>query len=207
MDSIKSKTLEDQLTSRIYGHGNGWAFSAKDFARLGSRGAIDIALFRLLAKGVIRRVIRGIYDFPKHSELLGQTLSPYLDQVANALARKFGWRIQVTGPSALNLLGLSTQVPGRVVYASDGPDRSFAIGKQTLEFKHASLKEAGFKLRESSIIVQGLKSLGAERVTPEILGAIRKWLDPRLRDRVLDDTRTATGWVYAAIGKICREED
>ena len=204
---MTSKTIENQVTNRIYGHGKSWAFSAKDFVRLGSRGAIDIALFRLLDKGIIRRVIRGIYDFPKYSELLGQTLSPDLDQVANALARKFGWRIQVTGPSALNLLGLSTQVPGRVVYASDGPDRVFAIGKQTLEFKHASLKEAGFKLRESSIIVQGLKSLGAERVTPEIIDTIRQWLDPRLRDRVLDDTRTATGWVYAAIGKICREGD
>ena len=204
---MTSKTIENQVANRIYGHGKSWAFSAKDFVRLGSRGAIDIALFRLLDKGIIRRVIRGIYDFPKYSELLGQTLSPDLDQVANALARKFGWRIQVTGPSALNLLGLSTQVPGRVVYASDGPDRVFAIGKQTLEFKHASLKEAGFKLRESSIIVQGLKSLGAERVTPEIIDTIRQWLDPRLRDRVLDDTRTATGWVYAAIGKICREGD
>ena len=204
---MTSKTIENQVANRIYGHGKSWAFSAKDFVRLGSRGAIDIALFRLLDKGIIRRVIRGIYDFPKYSELLGQTLSPDLDQVANALARKFGWRIQVTGPSALNLLGLSTQVPGRVVYASDGPHRVFAIGKQTLEFKHASLKEAGFKLRESSIIVQGLKSLGAERVTPEIIDTIRQWLDPRLRDRVLDDTRTATGWVYAAIGKICREGD
>ncbi len=70
----------------------------------------------------IRRVIRGIYDYPKFSNLLGQQLSPDLDQVAAALARKFGWHIQVTGPSALNLLGLSTQVPGRIIYASDGPD-------------------------------------------------------------------------------------
>jgi len=199
------KSIEKQITSRAHGRGNGWAFSAKDFVRLGSRAAIDIALVRLLAKGTIRRVIRGIYDFPKHSALLGQTLSPDLDQVANALARKFGWRIQVTGPSALNLMGLSTQVPGRVVYASDGPDRVFTIGKQALEFKHASLKEAGFKLRESSIIVQGLKSLGAERVTPAIIVAIRQWLDPRLRDRVLGDTQTATGWIYAIIVKICRE--
>ncbi len=135
------KTLEEQIISRIYGHGRGWAFSQKDFARFGARGAIDMVFQRLLAKGAIRRVIRGIYDYPKFSDLLGQYLSPDLDMVAAALARKFGWRIEVTGPSALNLMGLSTQVPGRFVYASDGPDRAFVIGTQTLSFKHTALKE------------------------------------------------------------------
>ncbi len=182
-------------------------FSAKDFAHLGSRGAIDIALYRLLGKGTIRRVIRGIYDFPKQSSLLNQELSPDMDAVANALARKFGWRIQVTGASALNLLGLSTQVPGRVVYVSDGADRVFKVGKSTIEFKNTPLKEAGFELKESSLLVQGLKSLGADQMTPEVINSIRKWLHPRLRARVLKDTQSATGWVQAAIAKICRKED
>jgi hypothetical protein len=109
---------------------------------------------------VIRRVIRGIYDFPRSSELLGRQLGPDLDQVAQALARKFGWRIQPGGAAAQNILGLSTQVPSEVVYLSDGPNRRYTIGKTTLEFKHTALKEAGFKLRESSIIVHALKSLG-----------------------------------------------
>ena len=139
----------------------------------------------------IRRVIRGIYDYPKFSNLLGQQLSPDLDQVAAALARKFGWHIQVTGPSALNLLGLSTQVPGRIIYASDGPDHAFAIGKQTLEFQHTPLKEAAFKLRESALIVQGLKSLGAEQITPAIICAIRDWLEPRLSEHLTTPKKKA----------------
>jgi hypothetical protein len=155
----------------------------------------------------IRRVLRGIYDFPKHGTLLNKPLSADLDAVANALARKFGWRIQITGASALNLLGLSTQVPARAVYASDGPDRVFKVGKGAIEFKNTPLKEAGFDLRESSLLVQSLKSLGSERITPEAIAAIRRWLDPRLRVRVLRDTQVATGWVQAAIAQICRKED
>ena len=201
------KSIENRMVKSISAYGRGWAFSAKDFARLGSRAGIDIALHRLVEKGTIRRVIRGIYDFPKHSSLLNQVLGPDVDAVADALARKFGWRIQVTGASALNLLGLSTQVPGRVVYASDGPDRVFKVGKSTVEFKNTPLKESGFELRESSLLVQSLKSLGAERITPAVIASIRKWLSPRLRARVLRDTQSATGWVQAAIAKICRKED
>lgn len=200
------KSLEEQIVSRIYGHGRGWVFSQKDFARLGTRGAIDMVFQRLVAKGTIRRVIRGVYDYPKYSELLEQHLSPDLDRVAAALARKFGWRIEVTGPSALNLMGLSTQLPGRVIYASDGPDRSFVIGKQTLSFKHTALKEASFKVRESFIVVQGLKSIGEKNVTPETIQIIRKWLHPKLRESVLIDTKSATGWVYAFIRQICNDE-
>lgn len=200
-------SIENKVVKSISAHGRGWVFSAKDFALLGSRAGIDIALHRLVEKGRIRRVIHGVYDFPKHSSLLNQTLSPDLDGVADALARKFGWRIQITGASALNLLGLSTQVPGRVVYASDGPDRLFKIGKSTIEFKNTALKEAGFMLRESSLIVQGLKSLGTERITPEVIASIRKWLTPRLRTRVLKETQSVTGWIQAAIAKICQKED
>ena len=156
------KSLENQIIKKIYGHGRGCAFSTIDFTPLGSRTAIDTCLHRLFKKGTIRRVIRGIYDYPKYSNLLKQNMSPDIDQVASALARKFGWYIQVTGPTALNYLGLSTQVPGRYIYVTNGPNRKYTIGKQTLEFQNKALKESGFKLRESPIIVQALKSLGEE---------------------------------------------
>ncbi len=126
--------------------------------------------------------------------------------MAHALARKFGWRIQASGSLAQNLLGLSTQVPARAVYLSDGPDRTYRVGKTTLAFEHTALKEVGFKRPESSLIVQALKSLGPEHVTPEVVSKIRKWLPSELRTKVLADTRTATGWVHAAIQRITREQ-
>jgi uncharacterized protein DUF6088 len=143
------QAIEHRILSRIYGNGRGWAFSQADFADLGTRSAIDQTLNRREKEGLIRRVIRGIYDYPRHSDFLKGKVSPDIDQVAHALARKFAWRIQPQ-----NLLGLSTQVPARALYLSDGPDRAYTIGKMLLAFEHAALKESGFKLRESSLIVQ-----------------------------------------------------
>ena len=196
------QTIENKISYRIRGNGSGWAFSPKDFLDLGGRPTVDSALHRLTQRGEVRRVVRGIYDYPRFSKLLDQHLSPDVDQVARAIARKFGWRIQPSGAIAANLLGLSTQVPAREAYLSDGPDRSYKIGNTTLAFEHTALKEAGFKLRESGLIVQALKSLGPERVTSEVISKIRAWLPEALRTKVLTDTRTATGWVYTAIQQI-----
>jgi hypothetical protein len=200
------QSSENRILNRIRGTGSGWSFSPRDFLDLGERATIDSALHRLTAKGQVRRVIRGIYDYPRYSELLKQQLSPDIDQVARALARKFRWRIQPSGATALNLLGLSTQVPARAVYLSDGPDKSFKVGNPTLAFEHTALKEAGFKLAESGLIVQALKSLGQERITPEVISKIRTWLPTSLRPRILTDTKTATGWVYSIIQQIAQEE-
>jgi hypothetical protein len=199
------QTTEQKILSRIYGNGRGWVFSQADFADLGARSTIDSALHRREHEGVIRRVIRGIYDYPRHSEALGGPTSPDIDKIAHALARKFAWRIQPSGATAQNLLGLSTQVPARAVYLSDGPDRSYTVGRNKLDFEHTALKEAGFKLPESRLVVHALKSLGEDRITPKVIAQIRRQFDSALRQRILLDTKTATGWVYAAVQEIARE--
>ena len=85
-----TQTIEEQAVARVYGHGRGWSFSSVDFRGL---GRVDMALLRLQEAGTIRRVLRGIYDYPRYSELLGQEMGPDIHQVAQALARKFAWRI------------------------------------------------------------------------------------------------------------------
>ena len=115
----------NRIYKRVCGKGRAWAFSEKDFWDIGTRVSVRVELFRLAQNGKIRRVMRGVYDYPRFSEMLGQWLSPDLNQVAEALARKFGWHIQSSGDTELNLLGLSTQVPGKIVYFSDGPNRIF----------------------------------------------------------------------------------
>lgn len=200
MQSINKKAI-----SKIYGRGRGWAFSPNDFVEGFSRDQIENALSRLCREGKIRRVCRGIYDYPKFSELLQQELSPDFDQVAQAFARKFNWRIQPSGDAVLNLLGLSTQVPGRLVYLSDGPNRQYDIGNHTLEFKKSALKDVGFKYRESGLVVQALKALGQSRVDDAVIATLRKQLDETACKRVLKDTVTATGWVYEAIKRVCGE--
>jgi hypothetical protein len=206
------QTIENKIVSRIYGRGRGWAFSANDFSADFGRSTVDWVFYNLVASGTIRRVYRGMYDYPKYSELLRQQLSPDFDQVAQAFARKFNWRIQPSGDVALNLLGLSTQVPGRLVYLSDGPNRQYQVGESgnlsghfTLEFKKSALKDVGFKYRESGLLVQALKALGKERIDDAVIATLRKQLDEATCKRVLRDTVTATGWVYDAIKRICGE--
>jgi predicted transcriptional regulator of viral defense system len=197
------QSLNKKVISRVYGRGRGWAFSPNDFVEDFSRDQIENALSGLCREGKIRRIYRGIYDYPKFSELLQQELSPDFDQVAQAFARKFNWRIQPSGDAALNVLGLSTQVPGQVVYLSDGPNRQYEIGQQTLVFKKSALKEVGFKYRESGLIVQALKALGQERVDDAVIATLAKQLDDAMCKRVLKDTVTATGWVYETIKRVC----
>ena len=201
------QAIEDKIVSRIYGRGRGWAFCANDFSADFGRSTIDWVFYNLVSSGKIRRVYRGVYDYPKYSELLQQELSPDFDQVAQAFARKFNWRIQPSGDAALNLLGLSTQVPGRLVYLSDGPNRQYDVGNYTLEFKKSVLKDVGFKHRESGLIVQALKALGQSRVDEAVIAILRKKLDKTVRKRVLKDTVTATGWVYETIKRICKAND
>jgi len=201
------QSVEQKVIRCIRGNEKGWAFSNKDFADLGSAGAVDLALHRLVAKGAIRRVCRGIYDCPEFSDFLGQELSPALDAVARAFARKFGWRIQPSGESALNLLGLSTQVPARYTYLTDGPSRSYKIGKLTLEFRKAALKEAGLEFPGSALVTQALKALGRDRVDDEAVAKIRDRFPPGDRKRILDDTKYVTGWVYELVKRICRPQE
>jgi len=199
------QTIEHKVVSRIYGNGRGWSFSPKDFSDLGPRSSIDVVLHRLITKETIRRVIRGVYDYPQYSKRLNRTLSPDADQVARALARKFGWSIQPTGMAALNALSLSTQIQGQYAYLSDGPNRTYRVGKQDLIFKHAQRKESGFRHHESALLVQGLKTLGPERITTDTTAKLREWLPDDLRAKVIKDTGLVTGWIREAILDICRE--
>lgn len=199
------QAIEQKILSRVYGRGRGWAFTKTDFVAGFGEANIHQALSSLARAGTIRRVCHGVYDYPRYSELLGQALSPDVDQVAQALARKFNWRIQPSGEAALNLLGLSTQVPGRWVYLSDGPSREYAVGAHTLAFRKSALKDAGFKYRESALAVQALKALGRDHVDAKVVETLRQRLGPTHCARVLRDARAATGWIYQIIKQACGE--
>lgn len=202
MQSIKNKVI-----ARIYGNGRGWVFTQTDFGDISNRDGIDTALKTMAKNGPIRRLARGLYDYPRYSDLLKKELGPDIMKVAEALSRKFNWRIQPGGVTALNLMGISTQVPGRYLFHSDGPNRSYTIDKTSIEFKKIALKESGLKLPESQIIVQGLKELGEKQTDEKVIRQIREWLPAEKRKAVLKETQRVTAWVYETIRKICREDD
>ena len=201
------KSLFESSFYFISGHGRGWAFSASDLLGRFSRQQADSLLSELVGQGKIRRVARGIYDYPGYSKLLDKTLSPDIDRVARAYARKFNWRIEVSGDTALNLLGLSTQVTASYVYLSDGPNRRYTILGQTLVFKKSALKNIGFKYRETTLLVQALLALGKEHVTQSVINKMRQQVALSQRDKILKDAKSATGWIYEVIRQVCLGED
>ena len=197
------QSIGNSIYKRICTKGHDWVFSDKDFWDIGSRGAVRLELFRLVKSGKIRRVMRGIYDYPKFSKMLGQWVSPDLNHVAQALARKFGWRIQPSGDTALNFLGLSTQVAGKVVYFSDGPDRKYLIGKQPLIFQKTFLKHAALKYPESALVVQALDVLTQNRFNPEVAKKIRSHFNKVVLKKILLDAQYVKGWIYDCLRIIC----
>lgn len=201
-------SIEKQILSVIYGMGRGWSFSRKDFSLMGTPESIDKALYRLEKKGTIRRLTRGLYDYPRYSHLLNQILSPDMDQAAHALARKFGWQIQVTGNAALNILGISTQVPTQYLYLSDGPSKHYKLLGADLGFKKTRFTHLGVKRTDSALLVQGIHALGQGALTPEILNTMARYLaptaplPPKTHKAIAKDTQYVTAWVQEAITRV-----
>jgi hypothetical protein len=160
-------------------------------------------LHNLQKKGTIRRVMRGIYDYPKHGKLIDGLLGPDVNQVANALARKHGWTIQPSGGTALNILGLSTQVPGRYLFYSDGPNRKYMVESLPLEFRRRALKEIRVALPQSVLLVQALKALGKERIDGKLVERLGKLIEPKDRDKLVKDTQYVTDWIHDTIKEAC----
>ena len=196
---------KDKIIARILRWGGGAAFTPKDFLDLASRGTVDMTLAVLLSDGTIRRLVRGLYDYPRQSRLLETPAAADLDEVARALARRYRWRIIPEGALAANMLGLSTQVPARSVYISDGPAKTIKIGRQTIRFKNARPKETGVASVRSGTVIQALRHLGRRAVDQRIIGKLRRLLsDDEKRDLVLD-ARQSADWIYAAARDIAGE--
>jgi len=201
------ETIESRMYRRIRGKGCLWAFSDSDFWDIAPRESIRQSLVRLHKEGKIRRLLRGLYDYPKFSEFLKEQMSPDMSQVAQALARKFGWRIRPSGDTALSYLGLSTQVAGKALYFSDGPDHEYLIGKQTILFQKALLKHANLKYPESALVVEALDALTEERFTPDVAKKIRSRFNEAILKKILLDAHRVKGWIYDCIRVICLADE
>ena len=201
------QTISGKILSRMKKHGKGWVFTPKDLLDIGQRRAIDTNLHRLHRNGKIRQVYRGIYDCPRFSDILKKDVPPDIDQVAQAFARKHGWRMQATGAMAANLLGLSTQVPAKVVYIIDGPSKSVKIGKTTVWFKKAAPKDLNVENPKSALVIQALKFIGKKSTNKQVLSKIRKSLSSSDKKKLLSDARFGTDWVYEAVRTICNGGD
>jgi hypothetical protein len=199
--SDKKRLLEDmqsvdsKLLNRVYGAGRGSVFTQGGFLDLGSRVAVDKALSRLAQKGTIRRLARGLYDYPKIHPDLG-ILSPDPDRVARALAGKFATRLQPSGAYAANLLGLSEQVPAKIVFLTDGSSRIVKIGRQEIQLRQTTPRNMAAAGRLSGLLVQALRHLGKEHITSARVEHLKRTLPVKERKRLLKDLPLAPAWMH-----------
>lgn len=178
-------------------------FVASDFSHIAPVNTVRQCLSRLEKSQQIVRIMRGVYYQPAYSELLQEYEAPSPHHVAMALARNFGWTIAPSGAAALNILGLSTQVPAHWSFASDGPYRSFSFGNITIEFKHCSVKEISGMSPKTALVIQAIKALGKENTDEETLQKIRRNLTAEERIALLEEAKRTTVWIYEAIKIIC----
>ena len=196
------QSLRNQILARVRGKGRGCVFSSKDFLDLGDRNPVDKALSRLCEQDIIRRVTTGIYDFPREDEELGGRLSSDIQQVARAIARKNGVSIQPSGALAANLLGLSTQVPAKIVYLTNGKSRTVEINNRTLIFKRVKPREMRPGNEISILVIQALRFLGKERIEKNIIDHLRRQLSDSDRKKLLKDVRYMEDWIWEVTQRI-----
>jgi hypothetical protein len=199
-----AQSVDLDIRSRIYGHGKGWVFTPKHFQDLGSSSAIDSALRRLKATGAIRLLARGLYDFPVQDPVLG-TLTPSADAIARALATRDAIRLQPSGAYAAHQLGLSEQVPSRVVFFTDGPARRVKVGKREIVLQQTTPRHMATAGRKSGTLIQALRHLGEKRVDDQVLTTLRRQLTDQDPARLRKDLMYAPAWIADLLRRLVEE--
>lgn len=197
-------SLANRIKDSIVIAKTGTVFVSIDFAEFAEKSRISVVLTRLEAEGIIRRILRGVYYKPEFNEFLGEFVAPLPDNVAHALARNYGWTIVPCGDTALNLLGLSTQIPAAWVYVSDGKYETYTYDNTTIKFKRTTNKEISKLSYKTALVVQALKALGKENVKDATIAKLQSTLTPTEKAACLKEAKAATSWIYEYIKLICR---
>jgi len=203
MSENSSQALEKQALAFVQGHGRGWVFTPRHLTKLGNPNSMRMVLTRLTRKGAIRKLARGLYDYPRTHPDLG-FLSPTVEAVANALKNRDAIRLQPSGAYAANLLGLSQQVPMKVVFLTDGPLRRVRLGHQEIILKPTTPRNMATAGRVSGLVIQALRHIGQHHVDDSIVRDLQRRLSDDDRKTVLKDRQYAPRWIADLIEQIAR---
>lgn len=204
---MQKDSIITQIYDRIKAADHDEIFIVGDFLDLGEYHAVRRALLRLEEAGFIQKIMRGVFYCPRYSELIDEFEAPSPNKVAETLARKFSWTIAPCGDTALNQLGLSTQVPAKWSYISDGPYHEFQIGNITIEFRHRNNREVSGISKQTATIIQALKAIGKDNVKETHLNTIRRRLSDEEKACVLEEAKQAAVWVYDMVKRICEKSE
>lgn len=195
------KSIDEKVAEQIQKAKAGTILFIEDFLSLGSSGAVHTALHRLMRAKQVARLARGIYAKPSFSKLLNQEVLPSVEEVAVAIAKRDKARLLPTADYALNALGLSTQLPLRIVYLTDGSPRTIKIGKRTIQFKKTTPKNLALKGKISRLVVQALKDIGKDKATAQELEKIHTLLQKEDKQDLKHDIALAPQWIAEIMAK------
>jgi hypothetical protein len=198
------QAIEAQIVAAIHSRGRGSVFVPADFLDIGSRRAVDVTLHRLTRQGAIRRLARGVYDFPKEHRILGP-LTPSAEAVARALAGRDRTRLQQAGAYAANTLGLTEQVPAKMVFLTDGPAKTVKIGPMTIQLRRTTPKNMEAAGRLSGLLIQALRELGQKHITLERREHLKRTIPLAKRKELLKDLRLAPTWMQPIFRELAEE--
>lgn len=198
-----AKSVDNQVIARILRKGRGWVFTPADFLDLGSRKAVGLALMRHTAASTLRKLARGLYDYPRTDVRFG-TIAASTEDIANALKGRDGVRLQPSGAHAANMLGLSDQVPVRTVFLTDGRSRKVQIGRRQIKLKQTTTRQMATAGRTSGTVIQALRWLGQRNVDAKTIATLRRGLSDADKQQLLKDLRHAPAWVAEVMRDVAK---
>ncbi len=194
----------EQMEEEILKMPAGKVFVISDFVDSISYDNARKICIRLENESKIRRILPGIYDKPLYSKILDQEVAPDINAVAEAIARKNNWSIIPSGNVALNLLGISMQVPAKWEYLSSGDSKDYQIGNASISFTHRADKELNRMSTKTALVIQAIKALGEENVSEDVIAKFASKLSDAEKAQLLTEAKPTTAWIYEIIKKICK---
>jgi hypothetical protein len=200
------QTTNNKIIAYIKRNQRGKIFFADEFRKFGSNEAVRQALSRMCRKNFLIRLSAGIYLYPKIDDEIG-IIYPSIDAIAKIIAKREKTRMIPTGTYALNALGLSTQVPAKVVFLTDGTARVVKIGKRaTIRFKRTVAKNLSYKGKISLLAISALKEIGKDKATDEHLQKIKEALQHEEHENIMHDAGLAPVWISNIILNLIENE-
>jgi predicted transcriptional regulator of viral defense system len=196
-----ASSLMQTIRRKIRAKHRGWVFTPKAFSGVGPRTAVDQALSRLGRKGEIRRLAHGLYEFPRVHPHIG-VLSPSPEAIAQALADKTQAHIMVSGAQAANLLGLSTQVPTRNIFLTNGRSRTIQVGNQEVVLKHVAPSKLLGAGTEAGLVIQALRSLGTFNVGEASVASVSEKLPKSVKSEIKRLAPGAPRWLQPTLKQL-----
>ena len=198
MGFIVTTTLTEEIKARIQQQGQGWCFTQNDFANLGNYDTVRKILSRLNSIGYIKRLTKGMYHFPRHHEVLGE-LPPQVDTVINAMQRAHQIKCQPSGAYAANLLGMSEQVPAKIVILTDGASKQITIGNKVIIFKKTTPKNMATSNSITGLVIQAIKFIGKKHISSQHFSSLRQRLASDDIDALKRNAYLAPAWIAKLI--------